>query len=177
MTSLEIVQLLGSLGEFLGAIAVFATLLYLAVQVREASRTAQFTAVQANRAQRISAFTANRDSPYYPAILVKLRAGEELTPEEQIRLVSHESSSWALTYSEWAQRELGMMGEFATSDQLTLELLFSSPWSMEWWRTVGVQLYPPAFVEYVTERAAAREELGSVALDTAAIFTDISQET
>ena len=36
---------LGSLGEFLGAIAVFATLLFLAMQIRHANRTADDTAV------------------------------------------------------------------------------------------------------------------------------------
>ena len=35
MTAFDVAQLLGSLGEFLGAIAVVATLVYLAVQVRE----------------------------------------------------------------------------------------------------------------------------------------------
>ena len=62
MDLMEIFQLLGNLGEFLGAFAVFATLLYLAVQVRDASRAAKFAAVEANRAQRIAGFNAMRDS-------------------------------------------------------------------------------------------------------------------
>lgn len=36
MTWLEIAQLLGNFGEFLGALAVVATLIYLAIEVRQA---------------------------------------------------------------------------------------------------------------------------------------------
>ena len=161
MTLLEIVQLLGSLGEFLGAFAVFATLLYLAIQVRDASRASQFAAVEANRAQRISMFSAIRDSPYLPAIHIKIRAGEELTPEERYRLMNHESVQWALTYAEWVQRELGVMGEFATRDELPIELMLSSTSSMEWWSAAGKRIYPNRFVEFVTARAAAHESESS----------------
>ena len=122
MDLMEIFQLLGNLGEFLGAFAVFATLLYLAVQVRDASRAAKFAAVQANRAQRIAAFGAMRDSPYLPPILVKIQEGEALNAEDQIRLTSHNSAVWALLYAEWVQRDLGVMGEFVTSDDLSMGL-------------------------------------------------------
>ena len=39
MTIMEIAQLLGNLGEFFGAIAVVATLGYLAVQIRQNTRS------------------------------------------------------------------------------------------------------------------------------------------
>ncbi len=124
---METIQLLGNLGEFLGAFAVFATLLYLAVQVRDASRAAKFAAVEANRAHRIASFNAMRDSPYLPPILVKIQTGEALNAEDQIRLTSHDSAVWALLYAEWVQRDLGVMGEFATS-----VVALSSPSAMDW---------------------------------------------
>lgn len=157
MEPLEIVQLLGNLGEFLGAIAVFATLLYLAIQVRDAGKAAQFAAVEANRSQRISSFYGLRDSPYMPSIQAKLQRGEDLDAEEQLRLISHVGASWALMYSEWVQRELGVMGEFATSDYVTMESLLRSRSSMNWWRQYGSRIYPARFVEYVKEAAASRE--------------------
>jgi hypothetical protein len=46
MSLLEITQLLGSVGEFVGAIAVVVTLGYLAVQIRHARLVAQTTAIQ-----------------------------------------------------------------------------------------------------------------------------------
>ena len=39
MTLMEISQVLGNVGEFAGAIAVVGTLLYLAIQVRDAGRS------------------------------------------------------------------------------------------------------------------------------------------
>ena len=157
MEPLEIVQLLGNLGEFLGAIAVFATLLYLAIQVRDSSKAAQFAAVEANRAQRIVDFHSLRDSPYIPSILLKVRAGEALNAEEQLRLNSHISGSWALIYSEWVQRELGVMGEYATSDELPMGVQLISPPSMDWWRRTAARIYPARFVDYVNEAAGSHE--------------------
>ena len=42
MTLMESAQLLGNIGEFLGAIAVVVTLLYLTAQVRHARAEVQF---------------------------------------------------------------------------------------------------------------------------------------
>jgi hypothetical protein len=157
MEPLEIVQLLGNLGEFLGALAVFATLLYLAIQVRESSRAAKFAAVQANRAQRIAGFIGLRDSPYLPSIMAKLQTGEELNAEEKIRLTSHDLAQWALLYAEWVQRDLGVMEEFVTSDELPMAVALSSPSAMDWWRMFGARLFAARFVEYVNKATAARE--------------------
>jgi hypothetical protein len=172
MEPLEIVQLLGNLGEFLGALAVFATLLYLATQVRDASRATKFAAVEANRAQRIASFTGLRDSPYLPTIMVKIRAGEELNAEEKIRLMSHNSATWALLYSEWVQRELGVMEEFATSDELSMGIALSSPSAMDWWRLAGAHIYHARFVEHVNKMAATHETADSVLHDAERALLD-----
>ena len=172
MDLMEITQLLGNLGEFLGAFAVLATLLYLAIQVRDASRAAKFAAVQANRAQRIAGFNAVRDSPYLPPIMVKIQAGEELNAEEKIRLVSHDSAVWALLYAEWAQRDLGVMEEFATSDELSMQVALSSPSAMDWWRLAGAHIYPARFVEHVNKTAATHDTAGSVFADAQRALLD-----
>jgi hypothetical protein len=170
MDPIEIIQLLGSLGEFLGAIAVFATLLYLAVQVRDASRAAKFAAVEANRAHRIASFNEMRDSPYLPPILVKIQTGEALNAEEQIRLTAHNAAVWALLYAEWVQRDLGVMGEFATRDELPMAVALSSPSAMDWWQSAGRRIYPARFVEYVDNASAAREAAsGGAPSDAAAV--------
>ncbi len=170
MDLMEIFQLLGNLGEFLGAFAVFATLLYLAVQVRDASRAAKFAAVEANRAQRIAGFYAVRDSAYLPPILVKIQTGEDLNAEDQIRLWSHNAALWALLYAEWVQRDLGVMGEFATRDELPMAVALSSPSAMVWWQMSGRRIYPARFVEYVDKAAPAREaESSGASADAVAV--------
>jgi hypothetical protein len=157
MTLMEISQVLGNVGEFVGAIAVVAALLYLAVQVRDAGRASQFAAVQANREMRIAWFSSLRDSSHIPAIHVKILAGEALETEDELRLLYHYSGDWAILYSEWVQRELGLLGEFATSSELSLEVLQSSSRAMDVWRGIGQRLYPARFVEYVNKVAPARD--------------------
>lgn len=149
MTGMEIAELIGNLGEFIGSIAVFATLLYLAIQVREAKKASTFAAVQANRAERISSFLSQRDSPYLPSILVKIEAGEALTPEESNRLMAHEGANWAHIYAEWVQRELGLMGEFATRDEMSNAVVFRSTTARRWWELAGRNIYPQRFVDYI----------------------------
>jgi hypothetical protein len=154
---MEISQVLGNVGEFVGAIAVVTTLLYLAIQVRDAGRSSKFAAVQANRATRITWFSSLRDSSHLPAIQAKLLAGEALETEDELRLLYHYAADWGILYSEWVQRELGLLGEFATSSELSLEILQSSSRAMGTWRGLGQHLYPARFVEYVNKAAPARD--------------------
>jgi hypothetical protein len=144
-------------GEFVGAIAVVATLLYLAIQVRDAGRSSKFAAVQANRETRIGWFSSLRDSSHLPAIQAKVLSGEALETEDELRLTYHYAANWGLFYSEWVQRELGLMGEFATSNDMDMKFLLSSRSAMEVWRGVAQHLYPARFVEYVNKAAPTRE--------------------
>jgi hypothetical protein len=157
MTLMEISQVLGNVGEFVGAIAVVATLLYLAIQIRDAGRSSKFAAVQANRETRIAWLSSLRDSPHLPALQVKVLAGEALEAEDELRLAYHYAGDWGLLYSEWVQRELGVMGEFATSGDMAIQFLLSSPHAMGVWRGLGERLFPARFVEYVNKAAPARE--------------------
>ena len=149
---------MGNLGEFLGALAVFATLLYLAIQVRDAGRSTQLTAVHANRRERMESIRSSRDSPYVPLILAKLDSDQPLSVEEQLRINMHNLSQWALLYSEWVQRDLGMAGEYMTSDIVTMDFAFRSSSMMQVWREWGTLIYPVRFVEYVDRMAAEREQ-------------------
>ena len=155
MTLIEISQLLGNMGEFVGAIAVVATLVYLSIQVRNTGRSAMLAAVASNRAERRAWFVALRDSPYMPNIESKLAAGEALDSDETLRLTYHNGAAWGLLYSEWVQRELGLMGEFSTSDEMSLRLLLGSPSAMDWWNDFGSRIYPAPFAEHVSRAATA----------------------
>ena len=157
MTLMEISEVLGNVGEFVGAIAVVATLLYLAIQVRDAGRSSKFAAVQANRATRIAWFSSLRDSSHLPALQVKALAGESLEAEDELRLAYHYLGDWGLFYSEWVQRELGVTGEFATSDEMTMKVLLSSEPAMNVWRGICERLFPAPFVEYVNKAVPASE--------------------
>jgi len=150
-------QLLGSYGEFVGSIAILVTLIYLAIQTRQAGRSTIFAAVQANRAERMAWFQSNRDSPYMPKIFMKLEIGEQLDAEETYRLRSHNSALWGSIYSQWLQLELGLAGRFTTKDVGMINLALTTPGAIEWWEGAGDAVYPDAFCEYVNKRLAEIE--------------------
>ncbi len=143
-------EAIGAIGEITGATAVVITLLYLARQVQHARREQQITAVRANRNERREYFTTARDSPYLPGILCKSRAGEGLTPEEEQRLLFHNSAAWSVLYSEWIQTQLALPGEFATSTELNVAFILRQPRAAQWFGEFGERLYPSGFVRYVT---------------------------
>ncbi len=64
-----VVELLGNLGEFLGSIAVLATLVYLSIQVRQARKLATLNAAQQRADARMSSSLASVD----PSKLSELR--------------------------------------------------------------------------------------------------------
>jgi hypothetical protein len=84
------IQELGSLGEFVGAIAVMVTLVYLAIQTRltrkAAEETAKFSSMQMLQgvADMYSRWRLARMNPELAELLVKARGSENLTDEEQI---------------------------------------------------------------------------------------------
>ena len=157
MSIFELSEILGNLGEFVGAIAVVATLIYLANQVRDSGRAAQFAAIQANRSQRVDYFLRLRDSSHMPAIMLKASSNESLSEEEHYRLISHNSASWGLLYAEWVQRELGLGGEFTTKEKATLDRAVHDQFSVEWWMANGAEVFPEKFVIYVDNKLSVTE--------------------
>ena len=86
---------LGALGEFLGSIGVIATLVYLAIQIRQnthsmnESRRLAVTQAQIDwTAMFNTAMVATSESDYIPAIWLKAEASgvDALTEEERLRL-------------------------------------------------------------------------------------------
>ncbi len=91
------IQELGSLGEFVGAIAVMVTLVYLAIQTRltrkaaevtqhAAEETAKYAGVQAGAAvvEGYSRCRILMSNPETARIIVKARGAQSLTDEEQV---------------------------------------------------------------------------------------------
>jgi hypothetical protein len=84
------IQELGSLGEFVGAIAVMVTLVYLAIQTRltrkAAEETAKFASMQMLQgvADMYSRWRLARMNPEIAELLVKSRGSERLTDAEQL---------------------------------------------------------------------------------------------
>ncbi len=87
MTFSELLEVLGNLGEFVGAIAVFATLIYLAVQVRATRRSTDFLIAQGLTAQYNQVNTLLVENPELGELLYKsARNSDSITSQERDRL-------------------------------------------------------------------------------------------
>ena len=76
---------IGAIGEIIGAVAVFATLVYLSLQIRHNSAMTKASIRQARVGWSLQWADAFANSDHLPRILVKLQSAEELTPEEDVR--------------------------------------------------------------------------------------------
>ncbi len=152
-------EAIGAVGEILSAVAVLITLVYLAIQIRHARSAQQSEAVRSNRQERREFFTYLRDSPYMPAILAKVKRGEEITDDEQIRLGSHISALWGLLYSEWVQGRLGWQGSYRTSAEVNFHHALAQPGSIEWLNEFGRRLYPDEFTKEALHALESLQEM------------------
>jgi len=142
---------IAAVSDLASAIAVIATLVYLAVQVRDAGRSASLAAAQTNRYARIENFIAQRDSPYFAPIRVKLREGKELDADERVRWTSHCSAMWGLIYSDWVQRQLGLGEEFLVVED-SMVVFFDDASMITYWRDIASNVYPQSFVKYIDSK-------------------------
>ena len=144
------IQELGSIGEFISSIAVLVTLIYLAVQVRQARNATIASTMQTNRMQFQNIMLANRDSLVAP-VIIKADKGETLTEEEEYRLANHINLQWNLLFSEFVQLQIGYTAAWAPSDKLALERIFNryGGRAADWWEKNGREIYPQSFVDHV----------------------------
>ena len=88
---MELTQL-AQLGEFIGGVGVFATLIYLTIQVRQSNATQSKSALLArananeNAARGWSVFRKMLTDPELSSIWRKAHADEEISPDEKVRL-------------------------------------------------------------------------------------------
>jgi hypothetical protein len=80
---------LGNLGEFVGSIAVLATLIYLAIQIRQNTVATRIQIRQAIADSQFANINSRATDDRLPIIIAKVNANEELNPEEEQRLYFH----------------------------------------------------------------------------------------
>jgi len=154
-------ELLGNFGEFIGSIAIVITLVYLAIQIRQSRHATTFSVLQVGRSERMAWFRSNRDSPYMPAIYEKKEAGETLTRQDEIRLISHAAALWGLIYSQWIHQQLGLGGKFTTLDAGMISMAITTPGAMDWWEQFGSTVYPAEFCTYVEAKTFGTASVGA----------------
>jgi hypothetical protein len=155
---------LGNIGEFVSGIAVVVSLIYLATQVRQHSRSIRSAALSSISAS-ISDFLDHvaRD-PNLTALWFDGLSGVVELPEADRRrfglLLLSLLRRWENAYYESSAAELE--SESWAGVQQGLVFIFSSSGAQAWWEGIGERLFSrefAAFAERSLRSAAAREDI------------------
>jgi hypothetical protein len=144
-------QLLGNYGEFVGAIAIVVTLIYLAIQLKQNTSQLQRNEHNTTMAQWSTirmALAENRDlTEIWNS---GLHGVGELDATDQFRLESLLTEQLWAAYHVWERTKRGLLTE-GTFQEAVAPLTpgwLSTPRGAQWWST-GKRNYPPLFVEDV----------------------------
>lgn len=142
------IQELGSIGEFVAAIATLGTLVYLAAQIRQNT--------QAVRGSTIHAMTDSMQaelqwSHEIAAIWTKsFEHPEQLTSTEAWSLSSWLTSALMARQNEFFQYRRGLLdSELWEASEGIIRINLSTPWTRDWWEVSGRGGCASAFVAHV----------------------------
>ena len=142
-------QMLGNYGEFVGAIAVVATLAYLAIQINQ-NNTLLKAQIRTVRAQiRMDAFDHLAGNPDLARARVKQRSGDGLTEfDEQILRASALAmfTRWQYVFGEW---QAGLLEESEVPVRNWRFILSDGSANRDIWEQLGEISFRPDFVKWM----------------------------
>jgi hypothetical protein len=147
------VQLLGNVRDFLGAIAVVATLGYLAVQIRQSNLASQATAIQSF----FDAFSTvnvgpSRDVRFVQLIRRGFNEWEDLSKDEQAQMHLYWNDYISKVHMGYRLYERGILDEGSyTGWENFLLAALQTPGVLGVW-SAGKAVYPSDFVASIARR-------------------------
>ena len=157
-------EAIGAAGEVGGAIAVVATLGYLAVQVRQNTK-----ALGSNASQAVTNTSAQLGmglvhDPEFTAILQRVLAGgEPADPVERFRITLFFRLTFRTYENQFYQHEQGFLVELWPGYESNIRDQLRIPVVREWWPSQR-DTFGPAFRDYIDRELAATEPAKSVLL-------------
>ena len=151
MTLMETAQLLGNFGEFVGAIAVVATLTYLAVQIRQSTRTNQHTAFHEALRDQATAINLLSTHAELSVIIFKGLADFDSLPEDEQRRFE----TWTLS---WLRATESLLYEVERSRiepeewlgvREHLKFALSRPGFRQWWQHPRYNLFNQRLQDFI----------------------------
>jgi hypothetical protein len=141
------IQEFGAIGEIVGGVGVIASLLYLAVQIRQSSLISRTATTQAllGHSIQMNATASGDISP----VIAKLRNSQTLNEEEQHQYFSYMMAVFAQSWQAHFQHSHGMLEQevYEAYERRTLSFL-ESPAALEFWRDNAFR-FSQSFRDYV----------------------------
>ncbi len=141
---------LGNLGEFLAALGVLVTLIYLAIQIRQNTHaTRASTALEATRDQSAAMYQLNSDAELNRIFYQGCRDFESLSREEQRRFATYMTSTLRSLENILYQTEHGTLDREAwVGIREQIKYVFSQPGTIVWWKRAQ-NLFNPQLRQFV----------------------------
>jgi hypothetical protein len=138
---------LGSIGEFIGAIAVVVSILYLAYQIRQNTRMMQGSTVQAIT-ETIQA--ENRWSSDLGPIWMKIVEGQELTNLDKFQLGEWLIAAMSARQNEYYQYKRGLLDhEMWKASEGIIRLIMANSFANQWWKSFEKSVFHDDFAVLV----------------------------
>ena len=150
------IQDLGSIGELIAAIATIATLLYLAIQIRQNTKSVQST----NYSTWMDAIHGINHVHLEIAEFLDdaLNARRELTPEEFWKWHIHQAQFFYAIEAAYLFHMNGTVDDqFFESRMRSGKYSLTLPGSRAWWTEWAEHLYDERFIDYVEKNCLAKD--------------------
>lgn len=145
------IENLGNIGDFIGGVGVVVTLIYLATQIRQNTRSLRLSSIQQVMGTSVSVNQTASTGPI-PITLAKLGMGERLTEGEYAQYLMY---IWAMLTHHWQvyyQFQNGMIDQSVFDAYVArLNVILSTSLSRAIWRTHVKSSFPVDFQEFVSE--------------------------
>ena len=157
MDLMSTVQVLGNIGEFVGAIAVVVTLLYVALQLRQNTASVRSSAYQTWVSVSNAEHTAGQDPSMAPIIAIGLEQPEALSNDTWVQFASYchqfimKSES---TYYLWKEKIIADSICEKEFDRAARFLSASGP--KQWWAAGARTQFSDEFVAMIERRTPGR---------------------
>jgi hypothetical protein len=140
----------GAIGEVIGAIAVIATLLYLAIQIRQNTKAIRSTTLTAITEHKH--FELRWSSDIATAWRKSLTDPSSLTPDESWQMAEWMTSSIVARQNEFFQHKHGLIDDdtWEASEKI-ISLALSGDWARNWWNEFGPNAFTEDFVAVVED--------------------------
>lgn len=143
-------EAIGAIGEVVGALAVIATLLYLAIQIRQNTKAIRSTTLTAITEHKH--FELRWSSDIATAWRKSLTDPGSLTPDESWQVAEWMASSFVARQNEFFQHKQGLIDDdtWEASEKI-IRLALSGDWARNWWDQFGPNAFTESFVSLVEE--------------------------
>lgn len=156
------IEQLGALGEFLGALAVIASVLYLALQIRHGLKSTEGAAVQNVTglfARMQFEMAANGE---LSSLIHRAHRGDPLDAVERTR-AGNVLSAYLIAFENFHYQDAsGLMdGDAFRSRERVIAGVLGSPFARRWWDEWGRPSHPPEFaaaIDRILAEADARSD-------------------